>query len=315
MSTASDPSQQQQPPPPLNPPLATPCGSVAGRAFVITGGTQGLGLAVARQLLQAGAVGLILVSRSPEKGAQAVAELTDLSKQQQQQQQQSHCQIEFLQADLSDATDTSSIVPRAVALLHNKFISGLVNCAATTERGNLFTETAAGFDRHMAVNVRAPFLLTKAVAQHMIYYHSLSVTSSSSSSSCSIVNVISCAAYGGAPFITAYSASKAALVALTKCNAAELAPHGIRVNGVNLGWCCTDNEDALQTRRQSSDRDWIQRADASVPLGRILRPQDAAVTIVFLLSDSACMTTGTVAELHPEFAHGMLSLADTEDGR
>jgi len=307
MSTSSDPlSQQQQPK--LNPPLAAPCGSVAGRAFVISGATQGLGLAVARQLLQAGAVGLILVSRSPEKGAQAVEELTDLSKQSQHQQS---CQIEFLQADLSDANDTSSIVPRAAALLHNKFISGLVNCAATTERGNLFTETAAGFDRHMAVNVRAPFLLTQAAAQHMIHYHSLAV--SSSNSSCSIVNVISCAAYGGAPFITAYSASKAALVALTKCNAAELAPHGIRVNGVNLGWCYTENEDALQTLRQSSDRDWIQHADASVPLGRILRPQDAAVTIVFLLSDSAAMTTGTVAELHPEFAHGMLSLAGTEE--
>ena len=103
-------------------------------------------------------------------------------------------------------------------------------------------------------------------------------------------------------------------MALTKCNAAELAPKGIRVNGVNLGWCYTDNEDALQTARQS-DGQWIRRADASVPLGRILRPEDAAVTIAFLLSDSASMTTGTITELHPEFAHGMISLADSEDAR
>lgn len=286
----------------LNPALAKPCGSVTGRSFVITGGTQGLGLAVAQQLLQAGAAGLILVSRSPEKGRQAI----DLLHQQQQQQGEQSCRISFLQADLSQPEETSLIVPRAVLELGDALpISGVVNCAATTERGNLFTETATGFDRHFAINVRAPFLITQAAATHMI-----ATAGNRSGGSCSIVNVISCAAYGGAPFVMAYSASKAALVALTKCHAAELAPKGIRVNGVNLGWCFTDNENCLQT--QQTDAQWIDRADASVPLGRILRPHDAAVTIVFLLSDSASMTTGTVVELHPEFAHGMISLADTD---
>jgi len=218
--------------------------------------------------------------------------------------------VEFLETDLSDAEAASSVIPRAAALLGGTHaISGVVNCAATTDRGNLFTETAAGFDRQMAVNVRAPFLITQAAARYMT-----NGVRSGGGVRGSIVNVISCAAHGGAPFITAYSASKAALVALTKCNAAELAPKGIRVNGVNLGWCYTDNEDALQTARQS-DADWIRRADASVPLGRILRPEDAAVTIAFLLSDSSSMTTGTITELHPEFAHGMISLADSEDGR
>lgn len=310
-------SSASQPPPSLNPPLASSSLQVSGRSFVITGatGAKSLGLAVARHLREAGAAGLVLVSRSPSKGAEAVQELRDQaqssSSSSSSSTSDSSCRVEYLQADLSDATEAASIIPRAVELLNKNnnneatktpvAISGVVNCAATTARGNLMTETADGFDRQMAVNVRAPFLVTQAAAKHMMQHQVRGG---------SIVNIISCAAYGGAPFIMAYSASKAALVALTKCHAAELAPHGIRVNGVNMGWCFTENEDALQT--EQTDAQWIQRADAGVGLGRILRPQDAAVTIGFLLSDAASMTTGTVAELHPEFAHGMLSLADTD---
>ena len=306
----------------LNPPLATPLwttgnthqGLVEGRCFLITGGTQGLGLAVARQLLQAGAAGLVLVARSSAQGALAVQELRALAATRLDDSTTlgststttttACCRVEFLQADLADAAQASSVVSRAVQLLHPpQILSGIVNCAATTARGNLFTETADGFDQHMAINVRAPFLIAQAAAQHMIQHKHYSG---------SIVNVISCAAYGGAPFVMAYSASKAALVALTKCHAAELAPHGIRVNGINLGWCYTTNEDRIQSQLKGSS-EWIAPADASVPLGRILRPEDAAVTIVFLLSSASSMTTGTVMELHPEYAHGMLSLASKEE--
>ena len=76
-------------------------------------------------------------------------------------------------------------------------------------------------------------------------------------------------------------------------------------------WCLTDNEHALQTSQ--TDEAWIERADASVPLGRILRPQDVAVTVAFLLSHAASpMMTGSLIDLHPEYAHGMVSLASTD---
>ena len=126
------------------------------------------------------------------------------------------------------------------------------------------------------------------------------------------MNICSVAAYGGAPFVMAYSASKAALVALTKNNAAELAPKGVRVNAINMGWCYTDNEDKLQT--EQTDAGWIERADEGVPLGRILRPSDVAATVGFLLSDASAMMTASAIDLHPEYAHGMLSLLD-EDAR
>merc|ERR1719437_99075 len=99
--------------------------------------------------------------------------------------------------------------------------------------------TVEMFDKQFSVNARAPFLLTQAVAKHMIEKKARG----------SIVNISSVAAKGGAPFIMAYSASKAALNVLTQNNAAELAPHGIRVNSIDMGWTYTENENALMVAK------------------------------------------------------------------
>lgn len=278
----------------LSPPLSTPHLSLTARVFLVTGGTQGLGLAIARLLKEQGAAGIVLISRSKDKAAQACKELDG-----------NGCHCVWIKADLAQAEEASSVVTKAVEAMKTVGpISGLVNAAATTARGNLFTTTAPDFDFQMAVNVRAPFLLTQDVSKHMIDYKV----------ECgSIVNIASVASTGGAPFIMAYSIAKAALVALTKNNAAQLAPHKIRVNAINMGWCLTDNENALQQVQSGSD--WAQSADASVPLGRILRPTDVAASVVFLLSGASAMMTGTIMDLHPEFASGMLSNSADENQR
>lgn len=280
-----------------SPPVSACSLSVAGRCFLITGGTQGLGLAVARSLKRLGAVGIILVSRSKEKGVAAVEELEGGGD----------CKAWHVVADLSEADQAASVFSQVEKLIGDdeKYtVTGIVNAAATTSRGNLFTTTPADFDAQFALNVRAPFLITQAAANHMIRRKR--------NREGSIVNICSVASHGGAPFIMAYSCSKSALVTLTKNNAAELSSRGIRVNAVNMGWCLTDNEDKLQTRQ--TDSKWSERADASVPLGRILRPEDVAATVCFLLSAASSMTTGSVIDLHPEFANGMLSLLE-EDSR
>ena len=175
----------------LNPPLSTPHLGVTGGIFVITGGTQGLGMAIARLLKEQGAAGLVLVSRSQDKGKQACDELSS-----------ENCKCVWIQADLSQAKDASSVIPRAVEAMKDVGpISGIVNAAATSARGNLTTTTANDFDVQMAVNVRAPFLITQAAAKVM--------------TKGSIVNITSVAAHGGAPFIMAYSvASKLFLYVL-----------------------------------------------------------------------------------------------------
>merc|ERR1712100_629351 len=112
------------------------------------------------------------------------------------------------------------------------------------------------------------------------------------------------------PFILAYSASKAALNIVTANNAAELAPHGIRVNGVNMGWTYTDNENALMVAKGGEN--WLEAADAALPLKRLMRPVDVACTVCFLMSPAAEMMTGNTLDLHPDNALGMLSLSPVD---
>ncbi len=237
------------------------------------------------------------MSRSQAKGEKVCSEI---------QSENTNCVVKFVGADLSKAEDAMAVAPKAADAMKDVGpISGLVNAAATTERGNLLNTTPESFDWQMAVNVRSPFLVTQGIAQHMI---------DNQVKGGSVVNIISNCANGGAPFIMAYSASKAALQAMTKNNAAELAPKGIRVNGVNMGWCATENEDKLQTSVNGSG--WLDQADAGVPLGRILRPDDAAATVGFLLSDASSMMTGSVLALHPEYPEGLIStVANEEEGR
>ena len=277
--------------------MSVPNMEVEGRLFLVTGGTQGLGLEIARCLKKNGARGIALVSRSKGKGEEACAEL-DCGT----------CKVVYVCADMSDPHAPGRMFEEALGLFSGLGpITGVVNAAAYTARGNLFTTTPDEYDSMMAINARAPFLVTQAAAKHMMEAKVRG----------SIVNICSVASTGGAPFIMAYCASKAALVCQTKNNAAELAPSGIRVNGVNMGWCYTDNEDALQTRQNGGDSRWIDKADAGVPLKRIIRPADVAATVLFLLSDAAAMMSGGIIDLHPEHAAGMQSTAsvDTVDAR
>ncbi|KAK1744643.1 short-chain dehydrogenase [Skeletonema marinoi] len=193
-----------------------------------------------------------------------------------------NCVIEFIKADLSNVEQTEALIPKSILALQKA-----VNAAATTARGNLATTTATSFNEQYDTNVRAPFLITKHATQHMMEMNLERGLGS-------IVNICSVASKGGAPFILGYSCAKSALVTLTKNNAAELAPKGTRVNGVDMGWCLTENEDKLQSANAGAD--WWKNADESVPLGRILRPVDVAASVLFLLSGASVMMTGSIIE-------------------
>lgn len=266
-----------------------PTFDVSGCNFIVTGGTQGLGLEIARQLRNVGASKIAVLSRTRSKGEAAVAELSSGS-----------CSACFVEADMASAESVQAAAAEAIKVLGGR-VDGLVNAAGTTERGNMMDTTVDMFDKQFDINSRAPFLLSQAVAKHMIERGSRG----------SIVNISSLAAKGGAPFIMAYSASKAALNVLTQNNATELAQHGIRVNAINMGWTYTDNENALMVAKGGAD--WLSSADAKMPLRRLMRPVDVACTACFLLSPAAQMMTGNVLDLHPDSALGMLS-TNTVDG-
>merc|ERR1719197_2178963 len=157
------------------------------------------------------------------------------------------------------------------------------------------------FNMQFDINTRGPFLLSQAVAKHMMAQKSRG----------SIVNVSSLAAKGGAPFIMAYSASKAAVNCITQNNATELAPHGIRVNAINMGWTYTENENKLMLAK-TGGKEWLCDVESSLPMRRIMHPVDVACTVCFLLSPAAQMTTGNIYDLHPDTALGMLSTKTTD---
>jgi len=270
------------------PALSRPSFDLTGKHYVVTGGTQGLGLEIARQLRDCGAARLVLMSRTRSKGEAAATQLGG-----------DRCVVTFVEADISDVASLQSSMEHARKALNGQ-VDGLINAGGTTERGNLMDTTVEMFNKQFDTNTRGPFFLTQAVAKIMIETKTRG----------SIVNISSIAAKGGAPFISAYSASKAALNVLTQCNAAELAPYGIRVNSVNMGWTVTENETALMVAKGGEN--WLEGADASVPMKRLMRPVDVACTVLFLLSPAAEMMTGNAVDLHPDTPLGLLS-QKTED--
>mmetsp|Transcript_107149 Transcript_107149/g.207627 ORF Transcript_107149/g.207627 Transcript_107149/m.207627 type:complete len:288 (+) Transcript_107149:74-937(+) len=270
------------------PPLSRPSFDFGGKHYIVTGGTQGLGLEIARQLRDCGAARLVLMSRTRSKGEAAAKEL-GIDK----------CVVTFVETDVTNVASLQSSMEHAATALNGR-VDGLVNAGGTTERGNLMNTSVEMFNKQFDTNTRGPFFLTQAVAKIMI----------DTKTRGSIVNVSSIAAKGGAPFITAYSASKAALNVVTQCNATELAPHGIRVNAVNMGWTVTENESALMVAKGGEN--WLEAADASLPMKRLMRPVDVACTVLFLLSPAAEMMTGHAVDLHPDTPLGLLS-QKTED--
>eukprot|EP00904_Undaria_pinnatifida_P007461 jgi/Undpi1/3845/HiC_scaffold_16.g07214.m1 len=270
--------------------MSVPTFDVTGRSFLVTGGTQGMGLVISACIAKAGAHAVTISARTEDTGNKAVARLSELSPS---------CQFHYVPADVATEEGCSRLASEANRLMGG--IDGLVNCAAWTGRATLDTTTVDVWDRMMNTNVRGPLLLVQAVSRTM----------REEGRPGSIVNISSVAAHGGIPKISTYSVSKAALNALTKIHAYELREARIRVNAINVGWTLTDNEDILQ-RVEMDSINWIEEADQGHVMGRLLRPVDIAATVGHLLSDASAMMTGTIIDLHPEMsvaAHKIFALS------
>ncbi len=246
--------------------------SLAGKVILVTGATQGVGESVARAAAESGAAGLVLTGRSQARG-DAVAK--DISKT---------CPAIFVAADLADPIATRRVVSEGAKTFPT--IHGLVNAAGLTDRGTIFDTSVELWELLYAVNVRAPFILTQEIAKRL----------RDQKKPGSIVNIITMSSHGGQPFLTAYSSSKGALATLTKNTANGLRNYRIRVNGLNIGWMDTPGEHAIKKREGQPDN-WLEIAEKSQPFGRLLKPKDAAVLAVYLLSDAAELVTGSVIDV------------------
>jgi NAD(P)-dependent dehydrogenase (short-subunit alcohol dehydrogenase family) len=248
--------------------------SFAGRYYVVTGSTQGLGAAVAHTLAERGAAGLIICGRSRDKGEQQAAQLIALG-----------CPTFFVQADMERVEDCRRVV--AAAKEHFDTVHGLVNCAGMSDRGSIIDTSPELFDRIFAVNVRAPFFLMQECIKLMI----------EGNVEGAIVNILSVSGHGGQSFLSPYATSKGALATLTKNVAFSTLRNRIRVNGLNIGWMDTPHEDEIQRQYHDGGDDWLERNERQQPFGRLLKPEEVARSVAFLLSSESGMMTGALIDL------------------
>ena len=244
-----------------------------GKIAVVTGGTQGLGEAVARLFARRGAAGLVICGRNAANGERVAGELTA-----------GGCPTEYVHADLAQVEDARRVIARADARFGT--LHALVNVAALTDRGTILDTSPELFDAMFAVNVRAPFFLIQDAAKLMRRDRVAGA----------IVNIQSMSAHGGQSFITAYCASKGALSTLTKNVAFSLMPDRIRVNGLNIGWMDTPGEHRIQATYHAADAGWLADAEARQPFGRLLKPDEVARAVAYLSSEESGLMTGSVID-------------------
>jgi NAD(P)-dependent dehydrogenase (short-subunit alcohol dehydrogenase family) len=244
-----------------------------GTHAVITGGTQGLGLAVARRLVREGAPTIVLAGRRPELGERAAAEVRALG-----------AECLFVKTDVAVPEDCLRLVDAAIERFGT--VNALVNSAATTDRGTLLDTTVEMWESHMNTNARGPFLLMQRMVGHLVEKKQPG----------SIVNILSQSAHCGQSFLVPYSASKATLAILTKNVANAFATKKIRCNGIMAGWMDTPGESDIQKRFHGRDDKWLAEAEAGRPMGQLVKPDQLASLIAYLLSPESGVMTGALVD-------------------
>ncbi|SHJ00192.1 NAD(P)-dependent dehydrogenase, short-chain alcohol dehydrogenase family [Desulfatibacillum alkenivorans DSM 16219] len=240
--------------------------SLKGKYALITGASRGIGEAIAMALGQYGAH-CILVSRKMEALEAVAAKM----KEKGYEATPIACNMGYV--DKVDAL---------FAEVKERFgkIDILVNNAAANPYfGDMLGADEGVWDKTWAVNVKGPFFMIQYAAKLMMETQTKGA----------IVNVASIAGIRPAEFQGIYSTTKAALIHLTKAYAKELAPHGIRVNGLAPGLTETKFASALFTNKEIYDH-----ATSAIPMHRHAVPEEMAGTVLYLVSDASSFTTGEV---------------------
>ena len=236
---------------------------LAGKRVIITGGSTGIGAAVARRFLEEGAR-VAVWCRNPENAAAIAQELPKLS--------------DVAAVDVADPGGVDRAFEQSLARLGG--LDVLICNAGISLRRNFVDIAREEFDRIMRVNVHGVFYVSQLAARHMLRQDQ-----------------------GGAIFMTAstsgvtayrhyadYNASKGALLAMMRSMAIELAPK-IRVNAVNPGYTMTPMQEAEYSPEM------LAKVNGIIPLGRHARPEELASLYVYLASDEAAYASGAVFTL------------------
>ncbi len=230
---------------------------------LVTGSSRGIGRAIAAQLARSGWAVCINYIERQDCAEDLAARLTAEG-----------CRVMVCQADVADREAVNAMVRR----IEENFgpVSLLVNNAGIAGQCLIQDVTPEMWRRYFGVNVDGAFHTTQAVLPHMLHEHE----------GC-IVNISSIWGVRGASCEAVYSATKHALIGLTKSLAAELGPTGIRVNCVAPGVVKTDMLDALPPEA-------LPVLEQETPVGRLGTPEDIAHAVCFLADEKASFITGQV---------------------
>lgn len=245
---------------------------LADKVAVVTGAGSGLGEGIVRMFAEEGA--RVVVSNRDVTKAEAVA--ASIVEQ--------GGQAIAVKADVGIETDCRSLIDRAVAVYGQ--IDVLVNTVGWSARGTIEDTTVEEWDQVFALNVRSSFICTQQAVKYM-----------KERQSGSIINIGSVNAYIGEPKLMAYSASKGALMTLTKNLASYLNRYRIRVNQLNVGWTLTPNEHRVKVHEEGKGENWLEEAVKTRPWGRLLLPRDVAHACVYFAGDESELITGSVLDL------------------
>ncbi|MFJ4027525.1 SDR family oxidoreductase [Paenarthrobacter sp. NPDC089989] len=243
------------------------------KVILISGGTQGLGAGVARRAAAEGAAGLAITGRNADSGEELARELSSAG-----------VETRFIKTDLADVEQARNSVLETVAAFGK--VDCAVNAAGLTTRGTMLDTTPELFDAHIAVNLKSPFFIMAETIKHL----------RSRNAPGNILNVISIAELGGQPYLAPYVAAKAGLAGATRNAAHAHRWDKIRINGLDIGWTATDGEAETQKKFHGAGDDWLDKANASVPMGKLGQVDEIAEFIVFLLSDRSGVVTGSVID-------------------
>ncbi|HKC75966.1 MAG TPA: SDR family oxidoreductase [Chloroflexota bacterium] len=234
-----------------------------GKTALVTGGTSGIGRAIAEAFAREGAR-VAVTGRDEARGRAAVEAIEKVGGD-----------AIFLRADLASLDEVRGLARAATeALVH---VDILVNNAGVFPFGPTEATDEATFDATIDTNVRAPFFLTAALAPAM-----------AARGTGKIINITTMAAYFGIPGMAAYGASKAAVDLLTKAWAAEYGPRGVNVNAISPGPTRTEGTAAMG--------EGLDQLASQAPAGRPASPEEIAAAAVYLASAESDFVHG--ATLH-----------------
>ncbi len=233
-----------------------------GKVAIVTGGSRGIGRAIAEDLAKNGAKIVVNYNSNADAANEAVAAIQALGSE-----------AIAVQADVSDFEQAQALGKSTIETFGQ--IDILVNNAGTTKDTLLMTMKEAQWDDVMDINLKSAFNMSKAVARPMIR----------KKNGGRIINISSVSGLIGLPGQSNYSASKAGMIGFSKALAKELGGRAITVNCIAPGFVPTDLTSILEEERVK----WITE---STPLGRMGKPEEIAYAVTFLASDHAAFITG-----------------------